>query len=156
MACLAAMPAFVDHYAVLGVSPTATTAEIRRAYRQLVALEHADRHGSDPAAVERTRSLNLARDILTDPPRRAHFERERRLEQASTRDPLFDTVARTFGQAPPPPPPSAATPPIAPAPAWLRGVAVGLVTAVTALGIGIGIGAAIHDAARPRRRPDPQ
>jgi curved DNA-binding protein CbpA len=153
---LAAMPAFVDHYAVLGVSPSATTAEIRRAYRSLVAREHADRHGSDPLAVERTRSLNLARDVLVDPPRRARFERERRALLNVPRDPLFDTVARTFGQAPPPPPPSPGTPPIEPAPAWLRGVAVGLVAAVTALGVGIGIGAAIHDAARGRRRPEPE
>ncbi|MBA3545682.1 MAG: J domain-containing protein, partial [Nannocystis sp.] len=57
------MPALVDHYAVLGLAPTATTAEIRGAFRRLVAREHADLHGSDPGAVERNQRLNLAREV---------------------------------------------------------------------------------------------
>ena len=147
------MPAFVDHYAVLGVTPVATSSEIRQAYRRLVAEQHADRHGGDVGAVERTRGLNLARDVLVDPQRRARFDRERRAHlQPRTADSLYDTVARTFGVAPPPPAPGPARGPIEPAPAWLKGVALGLFAAVTALGVGIGVGAAVQTAADDRRR----
>ncbi len=147
------MPAFVDHYAVLGLAPTATAAEIRRAFHRLVAREHADLHGSDPGALERNRQLNLAREALVDPYRRARFDRERRIHLAAPppRDPLFDTVTRTFGAAPPPCPTPPAVPPIEPAPAWLRAAAVGLFAAVAALGVGASVGAAIREA-RARQR----
>lgn len=153
MACFSPMPAFVDHYAVLGVSPSATPAEIRQAYRRLVAEQHADRHGGDSRAVERTRCLNLARDVLVDPLRRARFEGARRAHlQPVAADPLVDTVARTFGVAPPPPAASPSRAPIEPAPTWLKGAALGLFAAVTALGLGIGVGAAVQTSARERRR----
>ncbi|HEY0132734.1 MAG TPA: J domain-containing protein [Nannocystis sp.] len=145
------MPAVADHYAILGVSPSATTAEIRQAYRRRVALEHADRHAGDPRALERTRALNLARDVLLDPVRRArldHFELAR--DPAPTRDPLVDTVARTFGAAPPPVARPSRAVRIDPAPGWLRGAGLGLLAAVTALGVGIGVGAAIQTANRER------
>jgi curved DNA-binding protein CbpA len=147
------MPAFVDHYAVLGLAPTATTAEIRRAFHRLVAREHADLHGSDPGALERNLQLNLARALLVDPDRRAHFDRERRVHLAALppQDPLFDTVTRTFGAAPPPRPTPPIVPPIAPAPAWLRAAAVGVIAVVTALGVGASVGAAIREA-RARQR----
>lgn len=150
------MPAFVDHYAVLGLSPTATTAEIRRAFRRLVAREHADLHGSDPGAVERNCRLNLAREVLVDPDRRDRFDRERRLRHAAPapRDPLGDTLARTFGTAPPPRPTPPSAPGIQPAPGWLRGAALGLIAAVAALGVGASVGVAIREArARDRRSP---
>jgi len=149
------MPVLVDHYAVLGLAPTATTAEIRQAFRRLVAREHVDLHGSDPGALERNRRLNLAREVLIDPDRRARFDRERRLHAApAPRDPLIDTVARTFGTAPPPRPTPPSAPVIQPAPGWLRGVAIGLIGAVAALGVGASVGAAIREArARDRRSP---
>lgn len=150
---LAAMSGFVDHYAVLGVPSSATTPEIRRAYRRLVAEDHADRHGGDLRAVERTRNLNLARDVLVDPLRRARFERERRaqLPRAAASDPLFDTLARTFGVAP-----GGGPAPAGPddAPRWLTGVAVGLFAAATAFSVGLSIAAAIKNAARDLRRDD--
>jgi curved DNA-binding protein CbpA len=148
------MPAFVDHYAVLGLDPTATTAEIRRAFHRLVAHEHADRHGSDPGAAERTVQLNLARDLLVDPHRRARFDRERRLQAAAaggSHDPLLDTLSRTFGAAPPPRPTPAAAARIAPAPAWLRAAAAGVLAAVAAVGVGASVGVAIREA-RARQR----
>ena len=142
------MPALVDHYAVLGLAPTATTAEIRRAFHRLVAREHADLHGSDPGALDRNRQLNLAREVLVDPDRRARFDRERRLHHAAPapRDPLIDTVARTFGAAPPPRATAPSAPTIQPVPGWLRGAAVGLMAAIAAVGVGASVGVAIREA----------
>jgi curved DNA-binding protein CbpA len=122
---LAGMPAFVDHYEVLGVAPTATTLEIRQAYRRLVALEHADRHGGEAAAVERTCDLNLARDVLVDPVRRRQFDLQRGAA-TFTRDPLLDSLLRNFGAAPP-----NVRVPHEPAPDWVRAAAAGIVGAAT-------------------------
>ncbi len=146
---LATMP--VDHYAILGVPRTATTAEIRAAYRRLVAHQHADRHVGDPTALERTRSLNLARDVLVDPLRRARHDAS--LGPATpVRDPLIDTVARTFGRAPPQAPRAARVTPVAPAADWLKGVGLGLLAAAAALGVGVGVSAAIETSQRDKRK----
>lgn len=138
---LPGMPAFVDHYEVLGVVPTATTAEIRQAYRRLVALEHADRHGGDAAAVERTCDLNLARDVLVDPVRRRQFDLQRSAA-SFTSDPLLETLLRNFGAAPP----NITVPPAPPVPTWLRAAAAGIVGAATI----VTIAAAAFRAARAR------
>ncbi len=145
------MPAVADHYAILGVSPSATVAEIRQAYRRLVAHEHADRHAGDPQALERTRALNLARDVLVDPVRRARLDAA--LRPIPVRDSLVDTVARTFGAAPPAAPRAPRHVPIDPAPGWLRGVGLGLLAAATALGVGVGVGAAIQSVRSDERKP---
>ena len=68
------MPAFVDHYRVLGVSPSASEAEIRHAFRRAVHRHHADRHPHDAAASERMRAIVAARDVLCDLKARARFD----------------------------------------------------------------------------------
>lgn len=80
-----------DHYAVLGVSPRASTLEIRQAYRRLVARQHVDRFGGgEGPALEATRRLNIARDTLVDPERRARFDWER----ATAPAPVWPTALR--------------------------------------------------------------
>jgi curved DNA-binding protein CbpA len=139
---LAGMPAFVDHYEVLGVAPTATTLEIRQAYRRLVALEHADRHGGDAAAVERTCDLNLARDVLVDPVRRRQFDLQRGAPTFIS-DPLLDSLLRNFGAAPP-----NVRVQHEPAPDWVRAAAAGIVGAATI----VTLAAAAFRAVRMRQR----
>ena len=63
---LAPQPAGVDHYAVLGVSPLATEAQIKAAYRALVKLHHPDLGGD----AQRILALNAAWEALRDGPRR--------------------------------------------------------------------------------------
>jgi len=60
-----------DHYAALGVPPTATLAEIVRAYRRAAAHAHPDRKGGSH---ERMQALNEAKAVLTDPERRARYD----------------------------------------------------------------------------------
>jgi molecular chaperone DnaJ len=64
-----------DPYQILGVPPTASEEEIRRAYRQLARDCHPDRHGNDPEAVTRFKAISEAHRTLADPERRAAHDR---------------------------------------------------------------------------------
>ena len=66
-----------DPYLVLGVSPTATQAEITHAYRTRVRTHHPDtRHTPSPqTADEHLRQLLAAYGLLRDPARRADYDR---------------------------------------------------------------------------------
>jgi hypothetical protein len=59
-------------YEVLGVEPTASDAEIRRAYVALARRFHPD---ANPAGEERMRAVNEAWAVLGDPRRRAQLDR---------------------------------------------------------------------------------
>jgi curved DNA-binding protein CbpA len=65
----------VDPYEVLGVSRTADADEIRRAYRKLAKQHHPDLNPNNKTAEERFKALNTANDLLSDPEKRARFDR---------------------------------------------------------------------------------
>ncbi|PYQ10947.1 MAG: molecular chaperone DnaJ [Acidobacteria bacterium] len=65
----------MDLYAVLGVRRVATTAEIRRAYQKLARQLHPDLNPGDPQAVERFQAVSSAFEVLSDPQRRAAYDR---------------------------------------------------------------------------------
>lgn len=62
-----------DHYATLGVAPTTENAFIRAAYLALVRCYHPDINQSAEAG-ERTRAINAAYAVLSDPQRRAEYD----------------------------------------------------------------------------------
>jgi hypothetical protein len=67
-----------DPYAVLGVSRSASEAEIKAAYREQVAKYHPDRHSGNPLeelAAAKMAEINRAYEILSDPERRAGYDR---------------------------------------------------------------------------------
>ena len=63
-----------DYYALLGVRPDATAAQIKKAYRKLAKQYHPDVNHS-PDAAERFREITEAYDTLTDPDRRRRYDR---------------------------------------------------------------------------------
>ncbi len=64
-----------DLYGVLGVPRNATDEQIRRAYRLQAMSSHPDLHGH--AAEQRMVELNVAACVLSDPFRRAEYDRQR-------------------------------------------------------------------------------
>jgi len=66
---------YKDYYQVLGVSRGASTEEIRKAYRKLAMQYHPDRNPDDKGAEERFKEINEAYQVLSDPQKRAHYDR---------------------------------------------------------------------------------
>ncbi len=64
-----------DYYDVLDVPRDATDAEIKRAFRQLAIRYHPDKNPSDRAAEERFKEANEAYAVLSDPEKRAAYDR---------------------------------------------------------------------------------
>jgi hypothetical protein len=86
-----------DPYAVLGVPRTATEAEIRAAYRELVAKYHPDRHQGNPLeglAAAKLAEINRAYEILSDPERRAEYDSGRAAGPRPVDSPFTRDAAR--------------------------------------------------------------
>lgn len=66
---------FQDYYKTLGVSKTATQAEIKKAYRKLARDWHPDRRPGDKEAESRFKALNEANAVLSDPAKREKYDR---------------------------------------------------------------------------------
>lgn len=64
-----------DPYTLLGVSRTATEADIKKAYRKLAKELHPDRNTDNPKAAEKFSQVTSAYDLLSDKDKRARFDR---------------------------------------------------------------------------------
>lgn len=64
-----------DPYTVLGVERTANADAIKKAYRKMAKRHHPDLHAGDKRAAEAIKEINAAYGLLSDPAKRARFDR---------------------------------------------------------------------------------
>src|SRR5436190_14625490 len=64
-----------DYYEILVVSKTASVEEIKKAYRKVAMQCHPDRNPGDKASEEKFKEAAEAYEILSDPDKRAQYDR---------------------------------------------------------------------------------
>lgn len=89
-----------DYYETLGVARDAGPEEIKRAFRRLARETHPDANPGDSAAEERFRAVAEAYEVLSDPQRRAAYDRGDRVDLGdlfSSFAGVEDLLSRFFG-----------------------------------------------------------
>jgi curved DNA-binding protein len=66
---------YKDYYQILGLPRSASTEEIRKAYRKLAMQYHPDHNPGDKQSEDRFKEINEAYQVLNDPQKRAHYDR---------------------------------------------------------------------------------
>src|ERR1035437_3430030 len=65
---------YKDYYKILGVEKNASVAEIKKAYRKLAVKYHPDKDPNNKAAEEKSKDINEANDVLSDPEKRKKYD----------------------------------------------------------------------------------
>ena len=65
---------YKDYYRVLGIDKTATSEEIKKAYRRLALKYHPDKNKGDKTAEEKFKDANEANEVLSDPEKRKKYD----------------------------------------------------------------------------------
>lgn len=65
---------FIDYYKILGLDKTASTDQIKKAYRKLARQYHPDLNPNDKEANKKFQQINEANEVLSDPEKRKKYD----------------------------------------------------------------------------------
>lgn len=65
---------FIDYYKILGLSKTASTEDIKKAYRKLARKYHPDLNPGNKEAEKKFKEINEANEVLSDPEKRKKYD----------------------------------------------------------------------------------
>lgn len=91
-----------DYYEILGVERTCTEVELKAAFRKAAMEHHPDRNGGSEESVVKFKEVNEAYSILSDPQKRAQYDRFGREGVNGAYGPgpdINDVFNEVFGQA---------------------------------------------------------
>ncbi len=63
-----------DYYKILGVPKSASTADIKKAFRKLAVKYHPDKNPGDKSAEDKFKEITEANDVLSDPEKRKKYD----------------------------------------------------------------------------------
>jgi len=66
--------AFIDYYKTLGINKTASTEDIKKAYRKMARKYHPDINPNDKEAQKKFQQINEANEVLGDPDKRKKYD----------------------------------------------------------------------------------
>jgi curved DNA-binding protein len=66
--------AYIDYYKTLGLSKTASTEDVKKAYRKLARKYHPDLNPKDESAHRKFQEINEANEVLSDPEKRKKYD----------------------------------------------------------------------------------
>ena len=66
---------FIDYYKILGLDKSASTEDVKKAYRKLARKHHPDLNPNDKDAQKKFQQLNEANEVLSDPEKKKKYDK---------------------------------------------------------------------------------
>src|SRR4051812_24601565 len=85
-----------DYYEILEVTTSATSDEIKRAYKRLALRYHPDKNLGNEDASEKFKKISEAYEVLSDEHKRRDYDLKRRVGGSKTKDQAVELWAEVF------------------------------------------------------------
>ena len=85
-----------DLYEVLGVAKTASSSEIKKAYRKLAMKYHPDKNQGDESAEKKFKEISEAYSVLSDPKKKSNYDKYGKADFSGVPEDIFSSFSDIF------------------------------------------------------------